>query len=216
MASKTRYTEEFKKKVAEEYKKGDLSLEEVAAKYGLSPVLLQDWVNKDDVNNIFISYVERPEEKTSIFTKVKTACVIAFKNLKAHGWLLAGCLPLLIYLTLFIKCNKRVVESEINENRYSTEVKMDSLITINNEMKGEIGKLGVTLEKIDNELEIKITPNITINNDNRSVNNRTRKTIIKNKKYVKTEEEKVVINDNTKVITPNDTCCYRCSKDTIR
>ena len=69
MASKTRYTEEFKKKVTEEYKKGDLSLEEVAAKYGLSPALLQDWVNKDDVNNIFISYVERPEEKTSIFLK---------------------------------------------------------------------------------------------------------------------------------------------------
>ena len=91
MASKTRYTEEFKKKVVEEYKKGDLSLEEVAAKYGLPPALLQDWVNKDDVNNIFISYVERPEEKTSFFTKVKTACVIAFQNLKANGWLLAGC-----------------------------------------------------------------------------------------------------------------------------
>ena len=30
MASKTRYTEEFKKKVVEEYKKGDLSLEEGA------------------------------------------------------------------------------------------------------------------------------------------------------------------------------------------
>ena len=52
MASKTRYTEEFKKKVVEEYKKGDLSLEEIATKYGLPPALLQDWVNKDDVNNI--------------------------------------------------------------------------------------------------------------------------------------------------------------------
>lgn len=181
MASKIRYTEEFKKKVVEEYKKGDLPLEEVTAKYGLPSALLQDWINKDDVNNIFISYVERPEEKTSIFTKVKTSCVIALQNLKPYGWLLAGCIPLLICLTLFIKCNKRVVESEINENRYSIEVKMDSLITVINEMKGEIGKLGVILEKIDNELEIKITPNITINNDNRSVNNRTRKTIIKNK-----------------------------------
>ncbi len=214
MASKTRYTEEFKKKVVEEYKKGDLSLEEVAAKYGLPPALLQDWVNKDDVNNIFISYVERPEEKTSFFTKVKTACVIAFHNLKANGWLLAGCIPLLICLTTFMKCNKRVVESEINENLYSTEVKMDSLITINNEMKGEIGKLGVTLEKIKNELEMKITPNITINNDNRSVNNRTMKRIIKNTKNVKTEEKKVVIDDNSKVTIPNDTCCCRCPKDT--
>lgn len=34
MASKTRYTEEFKKKVVEEYKKGALSLEEVATKLG--------------------------------------------------------------------------------------------------------------------------------------------------------------------------------------
>ena len=72
--------EEFKKKVVEEYKKGDLSLEEIATKYGLPPALLQDWVNKDDVNNIFISYVERPEEKISIFTKVKTACIIAFSE----------------------------------------------------------------------------------------------------------------------------------------
>ncbi|MDE5550604.1 MAG: transposase, partial [Bacteroidaceae bacterium] len=40
MASKTRYTEEFKKKVVEEYKKGDLSLEEIATKYGLPPALL--------------------------------------------------------------------------------------------------------------------------------------------------------------------------------
>lgn len=30
MASKTRYTEEFKKEVVEEYKKGNMSLEEVA------------------------------------------------------------------------------------------------------------------------------------------------------------------------------------------
>ena len=193
MASKTRYTEEFKKKVVEEYRKGDLSLEDVAAKYGLPPALLQDWVNKDDVNNIFISYVERPVEKKSFFTKVKTAGGIAFQKLKANGWLLAGCLPLVICLTTFVKCNKMVVESEISENLNSTEIKMDSLIIINNELKGEIGKLGVTLEKIDNELKMNITPNITINNDNRSVNYRTKNTTIKNKKVVKTEEKKEVI-----------------------
>ena len=216
MASKTRYTEEFKKKVVEEYKKGDLSLEEVATKYGLPPALLQDWVNKDDVNNIFISYVERSEEKTSIFTKVKTACVIAFQNLKAYGWLLAGCLPLLICLTTFIKRNKMVVESEMNENLNSTEVKMDSLITINNELKGEIGKLGVTLEKIDNELKMNITPNITINNDNRKFSHRARNTTNKNQKFVKTEEKKKIINNESKATMPIDTCCCRCPKDTIK
>lgn len=87
MASKTRYTEEFKKKVVEEYKIGDLSLEEVATKHGLPPVLLQDWVNKDDVNNIFIRYVERPKEKTSIFTKVKQHVSSLSKILKR----MAGC-----------------------------------------------------------------------------------------------------------------------------
>lgn len=91
MASKTRYTEEFKKKVVEEYRKGDLSLEEIAAKYGLPPAILQDWVNKDDVNNFFISYVERSVEKTSFFTQVKAAGGIAFQKIKANGWLMAGC-----------------------------------------------------------------------------------------------------------------------------
>ena len=216
MASKTRYTEEFKKKVVEEYKIGDLSLEEVATKHGLPPVLLQDWVNKDDVNNIFIRYVERPKEKTSIFTKVKTACVIAFQNLKTYGWLLAGCLPLLICLTTFIKCNKMVVESEMNENLNPAEVKMDSLLTINNELKSEIGKLGVTLEKIDNELKMNITPKITINNVNRRFSHRTRNTTNKNQKVVKTEEKKEIINDESKATMPIDTCCCRCPKDTIK
>ena len=109
-----------------------------------------------------------------------------------------------------------VVESEISENLNSTEIKMDSLININNELKGEIGKLGVTLEKIDNELKMNITPNITINNDNRSVNYRTKNTTIKNKKVVKTEAKKEVIDDEAKATMPIETCCCRCTKDTIR
>ena len=87
-----------------------------------------------------------------------------------------------------------VVESEMNENQNPTEVKMDSLITINNELKGEIGKLGVTLEKIDNEPKINIPPNITINNDNRRFSHRTGNTTNKNQKVVKTEEKKEIIN----------------------
>ncbi len=216
MASKTRYTEEFKKKVVEEYKKGDLSLEEVSAKYGLPPALLQNWVNKDDVNNIFISYVPGPPQKITFFTKVKAAGGIAFQKLKANGWLLAGCLPLLICLTVFIKCNKIVVESEIDDNQYSTDVKMDSLITINNELKMKIGKLAVTLERIANELEIKIAPNITINNDNRSVSHSTKNKIIKNNNVTKIEENKETINDEQKVTILIDTCCCCCPKDTIK
>ena len=109
-----------------------------------------------------------------------------------------------------------VVESEINENLNSTEVKMDSLITINNELKGEIGKLGVTLEKIDNELKMNITPNITINNDNRRFSHRARNTTNKNQKVVKTEEKKEIINNESKATMPIDTCCCRCPKDTIK
>ena len=75
MASKTRYTEEFKKKVVEEYKKGDLSLEEIATKYGLPPALLQDWVNKDDVNNILsrIGVVNDELIGATFFVLVKVA-----------------------------------------------------------------------------------------------------------------------------------------------
>ena len=109
-----------------------------------------------------------------------------------------------------------VVESEMNENLNSTEVKMDSLITINNELKGEIGKLGVTLEKIDNELKMNITPNITINNDNRRFSHRARNTTNKNQKVVKTEEKKEKINDESKATMPIDTCCCRCPKNTIK
>ena len=83
-----------------------------------------------------------------------------------------------------------VVESEMNENLNPAEVKMDSLLTINNELKSEIGKLGVTLEKIDNELKMNITPNITINNVNRRCSQRTRNTTNKNQKVVKTEEKR--------------------------
>ena len=109
-----------------------------------------------------------------------------------------------------------VVESEINENLNPTEVKMDSLITINNELKGEIGKLGVTLEKIGNELKKNIPPNITINNDNRRFSYRTGNTTNKNQKVVKTEEKKEKINDESKATMPIDTCCCRCPQNTIK
>lgn len=212
MATKTRYTEEFKKKVVEEYKKGDQSLEEVAGKYELSPALLQDWVNKEKLSDFIISYVEKPEIKTSSFTKLEAAGVIACQKLKANGWLLAGCMPLILCLTVFIMCDKMVVKSEVNEDQQSTEFKMDSLIIVNDEIKGEIGKLGLTLEKVDNELEMKIIPNITINNDNRKTNQTTRKTMIKNK---------IDINNEIKIEEPlkriqRDTCCCHCPKNTIK
>ena len=68
------------------------------------------------------------------------------------------------------------------------------------------------MEKIDNELEMRIAPNITINNDNRKINQRTRKTIVRNKidinNKIKTEEPVRII--------PRDTCCCCCPKDTLK
>ena len=45
MAAKTQYTKDFKEKVVREYKNGNLSIDDVAAKYGIPAALLQDWVN---------------------------------------------------------------------------------------------------------------------------------------------------------------------------
>ena len=44
MATKNQYTKEFREKVVEEYRKGNLTLEEVADKYGIPAALLQDWM----------------------------------------------------------------------------------------------------------------------------------------------------------------------------
>ena len=44
MAAKTQYTKDFKEKVVREYKNGNLSIDDVAAKYGIHAALLQDWV----------------------------------------------------------------------------------------------------------------------------------------------------------------------------
>lgn len=217
MAARNQYTEEFKRRVLDEYKKGDLTLEEVAAKYNIPAALLQDWVNKDGLNDIFIKYVEKPVEEKTFRTSINALGVAAFQKIKANGWLLAGCLPLLISLVTYIAFNKSVIESELNENMQSTEVKMDSLININtelkNELKGEIGELGITLEKIDNELETKIAPNISINNDNRKTINKTkRKTTSTTKVEINNHVEKEAAGK--KMVS--DSCCCRCRKDSIR
>lgn len=65
MANKTHYSEDFKRKVVDEYRKSNLSLEKVAAKYNIPPALLQDWVNKEKLNNIFIKILSKTEEKKS-------------------------------------------------------------------------------------------------------------------------------------------------------
>ena len=217
MAARNQNIEEFKRRVLDEYKKGDLTLEEVAAKYNIPAALLQDWVNKDGLNDIFIKYVEKPVEEKTFRTSINALGVAAFQKIKANGWLLAGCMPLIISLVTYIAFNKSVIESELNENMQSTEVKMDSLININtelkNELKGEIGELGITLEKIDNELETKIAPNITINNDNRKTINKTkRKTTSTTKVEINNHVEKEAAGKQM----VSDSCCCRCRKDSIR
>lgn len=105
MVAKTQYTKEFREKVVEEYRKGNLTLEEVAAKYGIPAALLQDWVNKDDIGYIFASYTNRPIEKnTSIWSKVQANVGLAYQMIKVNGWLIAGCLPFSA-MDLMGKCN---------------------------------------------------------------------------------------------------------------
>lgn len=219
MATKKRYTEDFKKKVVDEYKNGDLTLKEVAAKYKIPPALLQDWVNKDKVNDYIISIVDNPNKKTTSFTKISVIAALGYQKLKANGWLLACCLPLFLSLLFIFNFNDSIIETEINENNRSVQVKMDSLIEVNNELKGEIGKLGLTLEKIDNELELKITPSITVNNDNKRITNDNRKysnskkkSVIKNK--IETDVNVEHMFSNYSVF--QDSCCCRCGKDSIR
>lgn len=47
MVSKTRYTEEYRKKVVEESRNGRLTLDVIAAKYGLPSTLLKYRIEND-------------------------------------------------------------------------------------------------------------------------------------------------------------------------
>lgn len=225
MAAKNHYSEDFKKKIVDEYKKGDLSIEEMAEKYGVPAALIQDWVNKDRVDNYIINVVSQSEKGVNLDTKANAKINTLLQKIKANGWLLACCLPLIAFLMVSLSFNKHILESEWNDNRQIIEGKLDTLIAVNNELNQNTVELGLRLEKIDNEMELKLQPSVTINNDNR--NQATHKTKITKKTVVKVKVDEEVDVDysvnvgNDSVATAKrgvitDSCCCRCNKNTQR
>lgn len=229
MATKKHYTEEFKRKVVDEYRNSNLTLEEMATKYGIPPALLQDWVNKDEFNNIYISYVNTPVEKKCIWAKVSGFGGIVYQKLKANAWLMAGCLPFFFAMFTFITCNRNVLDNTENENHNYTSVAIDSLTTVNNKITKQIANIGVVLNKIDGKLNFNLTPTTIIYDYRRW--NRYRRTNIKNVKNdnrantnisnVHDDDSTTNIYHDSIVIPPSGhgkgcCCCYCCKRDTIR
>ena len=225
MASRIKYSEEFKKKVVSAYEKGDISIEGIAEKYGIPTAIIQDWINKERVDDCIISVVSKPENEVSIVAKANTKIKSLLQKIKANGWLLVCCLPLMVFLVVSLSFNRRIVESEWNDNRQIIEEKLDTLITVNNELNENTIKMGLRLENIDNEIELKLRPSVTINNDNRKQS--AHKTKIEKKTIVKEDvDEEVGVNypvniGNDSVVTTksgviSDSCCCRCYISTLR
>lgn len=225
MAAKKQFSENFKKKIVDEYKKGELSLEEMAGKYGIPAALIQDWVNKERIDNYIINVVSKTGNGLNLDAKANAKINTLLQKIKANGWLLACCLPLAAFLIVSLSFNKRILESEWDDNRQIIEEKLDTLIAVNNELNENMLKLGHRLEKIDNEIELKPQPSVTINNDKRKQS--THKTKITKKTEVKVKvDEKVEVNysvkvdnDSVSITKPgvfSDSCCCRCNKNTQR
>lgn len=228
MASRIKYSEEFKKKVVSEYKKGDISIEGIAEKYGIPTAIIQDWINKERVDDYLNIVVSKSENEVSIDVKANTKIKALLQKIKANGWLLACCLPLMAFLVVSLSFNKRIVESERNGNLQIIEEKLDTLITVNNELNDNTIKMGLrleNLENIDNEIGLKLRPSVTINNDNRKQS--AHKTKIEKKTIFKVNaNEKFDVNysvniGNDSVVTAksgviSDSCCCKCNISTLR
>lgn len=229
MATKKHYTKEFKKKVVEEYRNSSLTIEEMATKYGIPSALLQDWVNKDECDNIYISYVHTPVEKKCFRASVSGFVSVAYQKFKASGWLIAGCLPFFIAMFTFITCNHHVIEKVENDNRNCTLVAIDSLTTINKRLTKQIANMGVVLNKIDGKLNFNLSPTTIIYDYRRW--NRYRRTNIKNEKHNNHNNTSIsnVNDDNSTINIYQDSimappsghgkgccCCYCCKRDTVK
>ena len=231
MATKTQYTKEFREKVVEEYRKGNLTLEEVADKYGIPAELLQDWINKDDFENIFVTYINHSvDEKTSIWSKIHANVGLAYQKIKANGWLLAGCIPFLIPFFIFITCNKQILQSETNDTNITSYFleNFDSLVILNSELNKKIRILNIQLDKIDKKLNFNLSPSTSIVYDYRRWN-RYRRTNIKNVKNdnsTNTSINNVINNDSSTIVTPDTIapipghgrgcCCCQCKRDSLK
>lgn len=229
MAVKTQFTKDFKEKVVREYRNGNLSIDEVAAKYGIPAALLQDWVNKDEFEHIFATYINVPiKEETSIWTRIKAYTGLAFQKIKANGWLIAGCIPFLISLFTFITCNKEVTENIENDNSKSLTVAVDSMVKVNTSLHQQVKDIRMLLKRVNRKLNYNLSPTTTIIYDHRRWNRykRTNNRNVKNNTHTNTNISNVTYNDSTTIINPDTVrittghgrgcCCCQCKKDSVR
>lgn len=145
----------------------------------------------------------------------------AYNKLKANGWLLAGCLPLLIPFFTFLTCNRQVIESEMNDNSQSTVVKIDSMISVSNNINAQLGDLNATLQRIDKKLNLSSSPSTIIYDYRRW--KRSNKTTIRSNTNSSISN---VHNDSTTIINQDSVrhgswhglgcCCCLCRKDSVR
>lgn len=165
MASKTIYTEEFRHKVVDEAKKGELPLEVVAEKYGLSSALMKYWLDNDRFNDFCITLTENPNKKGPFLKVVKRYVAKPLHWLWESRWVITGCLALLFIGGVLINLRSNIVESEQQDNQQPILQKLDSLIASENEIKEQLKvleTLDTSLNVINEELKLRITPLMTI------------------------------------------------------
>lgn len=165
MASKTRYTEEFRQKVVDETKKGELTLEAVAEKYSLTSALLKYWMDNDRFNDFCITLTENTNKKESFLKVAKRYVARPLHWLWKSRWVITGCFALLFIGGVLINLCSDIVESEKQDNQQPILQKLDSLITTENDIKEQLKTLETldsTLNVINEELVLRITPLMTI------------------------------------------------------
>lgn len=165
MASKTRYTDVFQKKVVEDYKKGDLSQEEVAAKYDLPIALLKSWIKDDEFNSFLVRLAKKTDTKEPFFKRVKFFLKTPFLWLKKYVGHIVGCLSLLFIGGVLVNFRPGIIESERQDLQQSVLLKMDSLMKTESDVKEKLESLEMidsTLNAIHDQLKTRIIPLMTI------------------------------------------------------
>lgn len=165
MASKTRYTEAFQRKVVEEFKKGSISLEDMAAKYDIPSALLKHWIAIDGFNDFFVTVNEVPAPQETSSKRIRNLVKKLLRWIVNKRWLIAGCLSLMIIGVFLVNLRSCIIQSEEQDNIQPTIQKLDTLIKNENEVKAKLERLeGIdsTLKVIEYELEMRITPMVYI------------------------------------------------------
>lgn len=164
MARRYKYTEETKEKVLVELHNGR-AIEEISKEFNVPIPVIEEWERtergKAFIEAMFVSHQSQHDYK-SILAKFSGIFHVCYGKVKA-SWLFFA-LPLILGVFIFGIVNlqgianvKGELKNEIDINpEIDLEGKLDSLISVQNEISG----------KIDKQIEIlsEISNNITINN----------------------------------------------------